>query len=187
MQNAEAAAAVGPDQDHCVLSFRYVAEGLLYVGGRGRLLTVHALNYVARLKSGILGRTSRLYTLDDGTLQVRRSLQLLAHVRGKVGDTDSPTRFAVVAAGGELFVLIFRAERFEPDRHIQVLTVAEDVERDLGSGTLGANFGLKFAGTGDFLPVEADDDVSDFETGVCPGRVSLHFADQGTVGILQIE
>ena len=187
MQHAEGAAAVGPDQDHCVLSFGNVGKGLLHVRGGRRLLTVDALDHVARLESRILGRASRLNPLDDRALDVLGRLNLIAYVRGKVGDPDSPTRFAVFGAGRKLFLLVFRAELFQGDRNAHALAVAEDVERDLGPGTLGGHFGLKLSGAVNLLTVEADDDVSDLEASARTGRIRLHFADQGAVGVLQVE
>src|SRR5215831_14199789 len=187
MQNAEGAAAVGPNEDHGVLPFGNVGEGLLHVGGARRLLTVHALNDIARLESGIIGRASRLNALHNRTLDGSGCLNLLAYVGGEIGDADSPTRLAVVGAGGELFFLILRAEFFQRDKYVDALAVAEDVESDLGSGTLGADFGLEFSGAGDFRAVESDDDVSNFKSGLRTGRVRLHFTDHSAVGVFQVE
>ena len=54
-------------------------------------------------------------------------------------------------------------------------------------GTLRADFGLKLSGADDFLAVESDDDVADFEAGARARRVRLYFADDCAVGVLQVE
>ena len=187
MKYAESTAAVAPDQDHRILSLGNVGEGLLHLGCGRRLLTVHALNDLTGLQTSFVSGAAGLHALNHCTLQARGGLQLLAHVRGEIADADPPAWLTILGPGAEIFLLLLRAEFFECDRHIDTLAVAEDVKTHLGSGTLRADFSLELSGVGDFLPVESDDHIAYVEAGARTGRISLYFADDCAVGVVQIE
>src|SRR5208283_4150937 len=187
MKYAESTSAVSPHQDHRILSFRNAGQRLLHVGCTWRLLAIHTLDDVAGLKSSFFGRAARLNALNDSTFQTRRRLQLRTHVRVEVGDADSPAWFATVGAGVELFLLVLGAELFERDCHIDALTISQDIERDLSSRVLRADFGMKLSGARNLLAVESNDDVADFEASLRSRRVRLHFADDRSIRVLQVE
>src|ERR1039458_6559048 len=108
VKHAEGTAAIAPYQHHRVLSFRDIGEGFLDIGSALRRATVHADDNLSWLESSFLGGAAGLDALNDRSLQVFRGLQLLADLRGQVGDADSPARLAVIAIRGNIVLAVDR-------------------------------------------------------------------------------
>src|SRR5271157_964213 len=134
VKHAEGTAAVTPYQHHCVLSLGDIGEGLLDIGSTLRRTTVHADDDLSGLETSFFGGAAGLNALDNRSLQVFRCLQLLANIRSKVRNSDSPARLAVVAVGRQLVFAVSAAHLVRCDGNGNALAIAQDIERDLGSG-----------------------------------------------------
>src|ERR1017187_5857480 len=187
VKHAEGTAAIAPYQHHRVLSFRNIGEGFLDIGSALRRATVHADDNLSWLESSFLGGAAGLDALNDRSLQVFRGLQLLADLRGQVGDADSPARLAVIAIRGNLVLAVAAAHLFESYRDVDVLPIAHDFERDLGPGMLLSDFHLQLSGVSDLPSVELGDHVADFQASLGTRRVRLDFGDDRAIRVLHVE
>src|SRR4029077_12361829 len=118
---------------------------------------------VSLLQSGVIGRAARLYLLDHRSMNLFRSLKLIAQLRREVAEADAPMHFPFAVARLIFAFGVAAAEFFQRDGNRHALAVAEYLQRDLLTGLLLSDNHLEFAGVADFLTIDFGDHVTDLQ------------------------
>ncbi len=147
---------------------------------RPGLVAVDADNYLAGLKTGIVGRAARLHALDDRAVQSVRSIQLLANVGRQIADAHTPARL-LVAVVGDLRVAVAAIHRLQRYRHRDRLAIAHHLQRDFGSRSHLTDFHLQLSSVGDLLAVDLRDDIANLQAGFGACGIRLDLRDHRTV------
>ena len=86
MQNPEGVPAVRPHQQQCIFSLCHFRQGFLHVARALDLAAIDFEDDVSLLQSGVVGWASRLHLLDHGSVNLARSLKLIAQFGRQVAE-----------------------------------------------------------------------------------------------------
>src|SRR5271154_2078765 len=143
-------------------------------------------NHVASLEPCVVRRTAGLNVSYDRSVNVLRSLKLLAYIRSQVSKAKPPARFAMLIAGSLIFAAPF-SHGFKSDGDINVLAVPNHFKLNRVARLLLAHCDLKFASITHRVTIERSDYVSCFQTRFGSRRVRLNLSYDRTFGLLQVE
>src|SRR6266849_3808263 len=99
MQHAERAAALGPDQQHRVLSRGNAFQCTANISHVLDAVTIDFQDHIALGNACVVRRTARLDVADNRSVNVSRSLQLLAQFRTDIHQSQTPASLALLFAG----------------------------------------------------------------------------------------
>ncbi len=88
VNDAIAGATVRPHPQQHVLTRGVCLHLVAKLIRRGDRFAVHFKDHIAAGQAGIFSRAARLYLRHRDALYIGAQLQLLAHVRGEIGDRD---------------------------------------------------------------------------------------------------
>jgi hypothetical protein len=92
-----------------------------------------------------------------------------------------------MAGIGGFTVAITLAHRLQRDRHVNGVAVAQGFQVECGSGLLLSDFDLQFTGVAHRFPIEFDNDVADFQTGLRARRVRFDLGDDRSGSVVHME
>src|SRR5882724_256385 len=187
VQHTESIAAARPHQYQHVLSLGHAAECILDIGRTLHWLAINFYDYIPRLQSRVVGRAAWLHLLDHRPLQIAGRLQLLAHFRSHVGQTNSPTRFALTDLSAFFAGFVPAAHRLQSDRDRDVLAIAHHLQMDGCPRILLSHHHLQLTRVAYFFSVDLGDYIADSQTRFGSGRIGLNLAHHRSHGAVHVE
>ena len=186
MQDAECASGIGPDQHQGIAVLRNAGECFLHVSCGMHGLAVNFRDHVTLLQTGVICRAAGSDLLDHGTVHVVAGLQLLPDVRRQVLQAKAPARLTMAGIGALVVVVTF-SHRFQRDRHVDGVAVAQGFEVERGSGLLFSDFDLQLTGVTHRFSVKFGDDIADLQACFRARRVRLDLSDDGSRSVVHVE